>query len=848
MDALQFGQWLSEQRRRHGWRSQRAFVEVAQQEPLLRELHISEDFMGRLEAGLLVHPFRGTVRRRVLALSWLLCKTPRELQAYLRAAELGKLSDEEKDFLGRVTRAIIARQAPAPLLLPPRPARLMGRALHLQDLLRACSSVEQGICAITGMPGVGKSALACEAVHRLAANEAERLRLFPDGIVTLTCTGRSGHMGLLSLLDELVEIFSTAKQSGRNGKKACEQADAASPEGALAGAIDRARMALAGRRALLLLDDLDAEFPLRLACDALLARGLQRAGAENCEGARMVILTTSRQILPPLLTAFHIHLEPLELDAARELFIALLGRVPAEEEDGAVRRICAAVGNLPLAIEEAATTAVVEGIPLELLAVRAEEDPLDRLLDRAGEIRSRVSRALKTMNPQIGQRFALLSLLGAQFGLEVAAAIQRIEPARQLTLPDSMQGNGRRPGQQGLIVPGCASAMALPLSGLASTAADLGQLVRHSLIELAPPVIPARDPSITQIAHSPLQDKEIRYRLHPLILAHASDSLRYLDAETRQVAQQNVRAYALDYVQRYGRDVERLERERHFLAAVVERAWDEQQCGLVIDLVWDLRPILCLGPGFIEEPVRLLHLGAAASQQLHQYQHFSRFMNHLAVLLYETGDLARAIQVWREALDIVETYEGPRAHFPWLPLINLAEMHSLLGNHDNAQRHADAFLQRAQQGSDAVTMAGALFFRGRIERRRGEADCAYDDLRESARLFASVPEASLSPSIIADKLSLQAELARVQGEYEKACEYTWQLSQAFGGRRYCDIAEAWLDQAHYAYQKGRLDDARVMAQRALDLAAQSGAHYFCQRSMELLSRLTEVHLEPARWQ
>ena len=65
MDALQFGRWFSERRRRCGWGSQRALVETLHQHPLLCECGISEDFLARLEAGQLAHPFRGNVRWRV---------------------------------------------------------------------------------------------------------------------------------------------------------------------------------------------------------------------------------------------------------------------------------------------------------------------------------------------------------------------------------------------------------------------------------------------------------------------------------------------------------------------------------------------------------------------------------------------------------------------------------------------------------------------------------------------------------------------------------------------------------------------------------------------------------------
>src|ERR1700736_3332869 len=102
MDVIQFGKWISERRRKCGWSSQRALSETLRNDPFLQEWRISEDFIARLEAGRLAHPFRGQVRQQILVLAQVLCKTPREVQSYLHAASLKELSPEETVLVQRI--------------------------------------------------------------------------------------------------------------------------------------------------------------------------------------------------------------------------------------------------------------------------------------------------------------------------------------------------------------------------------------------------------------------------------------------------------------------------------------------------------------------------------------------------------------------------------------------------------------------------------------------------------------------------------------------------------------------------------------------------------------------------
>src|SRR5216683_1835125 len=524
MDAVQFGRWISERRRAGGWGSQRALAESVLHRPLISKYRITEDFLARLEAGHFVHPFRGSVRRRVLALTCLICKTPRDVRAYLQGAELAELNDEETRQMHWLNKHLFTKPGPTLQPLPPRPLRLFGRDTLLESLTRALSSGESGLYALTGMVGVGKSALAYEALHVLLTSDQDH------------------------------------------------------------------------------------------------------AGNDHGHGYR-IILTTSRYIPAPSMMIMHYHVTTLEPGAALDLLAALLGRPLSPEERADAQRLCAAVGYLPLALEVAATAMTAKGIPVALLAAHAAEQPLDTILDDDGELRAVLTQALGVFDPEMQQRFALLSVLGVRsFRLEMAAAI-RTSPKAPL---DPEHGAAvSLPVPAG--VPGEHTSIAL--SQLVSTAADLGQFVRHSLLELVP-----GDELPTAITTQPAARIEPRYRIHPLLHAYTRERALDLPPDIVDAAQRNILDYALAYVEHCDCDIILLERERDFLLAALTQAWQREQYQQVVRLVDGL--ICSAGRlGDYEVGERILRLGIQASRQLHDQVHLARFMNRLGILFFYKGEL-----------------------------------------------------------------------------------------------------------------------------------------------------------------------------------------------------------------
>jgi hypothetical protein len=542
MDVVQFGRWLGERRRACGWTSQRALMASAEEHPRTRDLGISEAFLARLEAGLLAYPFRGAVRRRVLALIWLLCQSPRQTRDYLRLAGLANLSQEEQEMVRSVLASFTTASTTPVLLLPARPVRLLGQAAALSDLLHILRTSESGLCVVAGMPGVGKSALASEALHLLVADEQAYHALFPDGIITFSGVGRRGTNGLVALLDELAAVFAanplTGLAAGRQSDKPGGSGDRI-PRPDLAGSVNRTRAAVAGKRFLLLLDDMDARFPLREALDAVLATGHAAGVAGAPEAERRVVMVTSRFVPEAGLTRMRLDVPLLDDTAALSLLTTLLQRDLGPVELPHARVICRAVGNLPLAIELAATAVLAEGIPLQLLAARLARHALDISTDSGRELRQRLERELDALDVGTRELFALLSALGTpRFTLEAAASL------RGARRPGAANGEAI-PDPAAVISDDAPYATAME-DRLAHTAALLGQLVRHSLLSAEGDTCDENSDNGKEFRDD--CGRGVRYRLHPLVYACARERLDLLNVVPRERTQENRQHYALRYL------------------------------------------------------------------------------------------------------------------------------------------------------------------------------------------------------------------------------------------------------------------------------------------------------------
>jgi DNA-binding SARP family transcriptional activator/tetratricopeptide (TPR) repeat protein len=199
--------------------------------------------------------------------------------------------------------------------LPIRPARFIGRAeeLALVDSV-ARSAVEDGpaVLWISGMPGVGKTALAVSAAHRLA-------EVFPDGRLFVDLAGFSPNVApatpataLESLLTDLgvpPEVI---------------------PESTAARA-ELYRGTVAGTRTLVVLDN-----------------AASAAQTELLLGATFTLVTSREQAA--LAAVEHIRLEPLPPHEAVELFRKLVSPERVHGHVDKVREVVARCGHLPLLI------------------------------------------------------------------------------------------------------------------------------------------------------------------------------------------------------------------------------------------------------------------------------------------------------------------------------------------------------------------------------------------------------------------------------------------------------------------------------------------------------------------
>jgi tetratricopeptide (TPR) repeat protein len=279
------------------------------------------------------------------------------------------------------------------------PRDVTGFAGRSRELGLVLGAPANAVTVIDGMAGVGKTALAVHAAHRLAA-------AYPDGQLYLDLHGFTPGRSPVEPATALRRLLTL--------REVPEQRIPAEPEDA--AALWRAE--LADARALLVLDN---------AADAAQVAPLLPGTAATR------VLVTSRNRLVQLDDAVPVSLDVLPTDSAVSLFAAIVGTDRAGAEPAAVADVLRLCGGLPLAIRIAA--ARLRHRPAWSVAslaarLRDEHRRLAELAAGERDVAAAFAVSLRQLTGPRQRAFRLLGLVpGNDFDAPVVAALTGLAPA-----------------------------------------------------------------------------------------------------------------------------------------------------------------------------------------------------------------------------------------------------------------------------------------------------------------------------------------------------------------------------------------------------------------------------------
>jgi tetratricopeptide (TPR) repeat protein len=332
--------------------------------------------------------------------------------------------DEALAAPARMPASLAARPVPVPAQLPLAVPGFAGRAAELASLdaalaraerERAAGSAAVVISAVSGTAGVGKTALAVQWAHRVAAQ-------FPDGQLYVNLRGFGPG-------EQPVE----PGEAVRGFLAGLGVAPAQVPGGVPAQAA-LYRSLLAGKRVLVVLDN---------ARDAGQVRTLL-PGSPGC-----LAIVTSRSDLAGLVAAegaYPVSLDLLRPAEAGELLARRLGEARVASEPAAVSEIIERCARLPLALAIAAARAAARpGFPLAAIAagLRGAAATLDPFggTDLATDVRAVFSWSCRLLSEDAARLFALLGLHpGPDISVCAAASLAAIPLGRAEALLAELAG------------------------------------------------------------------------------------------------------------------------------------------------------------------------------------------------------------------------------------------------------------------------------------------------------------------------------------------------------------------------------------------------------------------------
>jgi tetratricopeptide (TPR) repeat protein len=295
-------------------------------------------------------------------------------------------------------------------LLPPL-ERFIGREQAVKDVIALLTGPGAGqqanVAAANGLGGIGKTALATEVARRLMGR-----RDFPDGIAVVDCREQHTPEEARALLRRALGRFT-------DGRKEPESDDPAELS-------DAARKILAGKRALVILDNVERDLPARQ-----IISPLRSAGA--------AVLSTSREPLAAVPAGATLRLDVLPEEEAMELFEQYLGRELSDEEERAARVIVSALGRHTLATKLAAANAATLGRPLAAIAHELETNPNKAMLLASSDeaVLWVMESSAKSLTPEARRLFAALAAfatsdIGRMAAQAVAQALDDPNPDASL--------------------------------------------------------------------------------------------------------------------------------------------------------------------------------------------------------------------------------------------------------------------------------------------------------------------------------------------------------------------------------------------------------------------------------
>ncbi len=286
---------------------------------------------------------------------------------------------------------------PAPFQAPPEVARFVGRSADL-EALRGCLSAGQRppVCALVGMGGIGKTALAVHLAHDLQPR-------FGGGVLWANLASSDP----LAVLDSWARAF---------GCDFSSLPDLSSRAAALRGV-------LYGEPVLFILDDVPAAMPSEV------VRRLLVGGPGSA-----ALLTTRSLEVAAAHNARIFSLGVLEAAQSLELVSQIAGSERVQGELRAAKEICALLGHLPLAVEIAAQRLASHrslGLAEFCARLKDEQGRLAELRLSDREVRASFAVSYQVLEPGRQRAFQFLGVFGGRaFTPPALAAVGMFEKFR----------------------------------------------------------------------------------------------------------------------------------------------------------------------------------------------------------------------------------------------------------------------------------------------------------------------------------------------------------------------------------------------------------------------------------